>query len=509
MRGKFLTWLTVFTVVASSLPLTITKAFGALNAKVDAPGVQVISSGDKEINFDFTVFAIYDGFFNDSDAKEQRAGSAKANFVSEKSNLTFSYGIPSGIVNATAKTVRVFKIDKASFTPLTVKDPADGTTTINNNNLWDSVVVVYIDRSASNYTEEGNIGTPNRSPAIYFFTTKADGSPDNWYHGNTLARSVQESMAASLFAIPVTSGGTLDHGGTIGLTEAQGLIAAYTLDVKLDTADAQDFKNDPPFITLPSKNSGEGKPQDLLFRFSALMQSHGSAALDNYFFWFRSIIYSNLWLVVDQESDTLIAVTDVPKSTIAEEVIINGSFSNSSLLVNAERFDEKITHRVFNECENSDTGCSAGVFTKFINQPGASSKFSVGPGGTSPYNDAAATKKNKKVPSTCADKEGDVTAGSGKANCNEHSWMDTWNKKNGGIHYGVTVSDISILGGDCGFGKLFGLFATAGFGEVFAEMTSCLVKEIFTPAVEWAAELVVKAAGITHYQPEPWNRWRA
>lgn len=80
-------------------------------------------------------------------------------------------------------------------------------------------------------------------------------------------------------------------------------------------------------------------------------------------------------------------------------------------------------------------------------------------------------------------------------------WAASWGVKvfkEGANLFGVNIA--------CGVGDIINF--SKGIGEIFRVLLDCMIKEIFTPAVEWAADLIKYAAGLSYYN-NPNDRRRA
>lgn len=482
-------------------------ALGKLNARVINNSIVASRSEDKKtLTVNFIVQAEYRGTIG-NDPKGREDGSFTAKYDKDIKNVRLQYKVSDIGWVETFKTIQVYKVDKSSFKPAVVSDPDTDETTENNNNLWDTVSIIYVERTKSNVTGE----PPRREDAspIILAVTK---TPDNdqigltdLYSDQELADSVQQSLAdrISQQSNRVTvSGSAPPTGGALNKVQASTLIDLYNLDNGESGAfsifDSPEPLKNPPFTNFVPKSASSVKV--LRFTFNKVFQSAGNLASDNYFFWFKAKDYTNLWLIIDIDGDAMVAIQDSPQTEIPFGNIIRGSFGGGSdaFQVNKDSFDSTLASRVFNVCDSADD-CSNSKFTSFTNQPNTQSKFSL-KNDEEIYNDAIAHTSNVKVPKTCNDKGEE---GKGSKNCNTNSWMNKW-----GITYEAVSTDIG-LGGNCSAGKLFADFATKGIGAVFKDMTQCLIDEIFKPAVKWAAELVVKAAGITYCPPGSKDRWRA
>lgn len=460
---------------------------GAINAEVSRNSVVVKKDGADKLSLSFDVRVIYNGTFGD-DLKEILPGKATATYQGDAQNLRWTENHAFKLSHE-AKKSRLYKIEIQSFNPNSVT--YDGDTTDNDNLLWTEWFVAVIDWNPENIMEAPEISPrpvkESKGTVALIFKRVGGGyvvSPDQGgpyrdllgtWGGlqNTVQRALIAAFNRSDPYIKVSDPAQANNEGTLDTGSAIQLLQNYSynqINVEDEVSQATDPK--PPVIRLLNKN-GNALRDALVFELSNVILAGGQLGSDNHFFWFKSRKNSNLWIVIDEDGDVVITLADAAGSDTGKWIYGKlGNYgtpeNNEEISLDKSTFDSLVMYRVFNEC-GSASACAELNFSKIVDYPEYQSKFGTG---NVPWNHQIAINANGK---------------------NKDAWLDKW-----AVNYEDRQADGDI-GGDCG---IFAIIAAGDIGEIFSKMIDCMFKRVFRPMIDWAADLVQKAAGVSYHIPE-------
>ncbi len=258
-------------------------------------------------------------------------------------------------------------------------------------------------------------------------------------------------------------------------------------------------KKELPYVLVP-KEKLIGAPGDLKFKLLAYRGIKGNLIENMDWFVFQATVNSKpieglYFGLTDNKDMNFYFVTDLTafknhdvSPAVATEI---ARANESSLLPDLHELLGKISNYPTGSGTDSDgnQNCGQGVLVQKKVEETGPKEFK---------NNARETLLNAEIDGEKLDGDFIRTMNTNCTNISATGWLQYWGVTDLVVDKSI---DEEILGDGCSAGKLFASFTTKGIGEVFADMTDCLVKEIFTPAVNWAADLVVKAAGITYHSP--------
>lgn len=482
MRGWFKqTFLRVTIAIVLLLPFVSTPSVthaGAINARTERSSIKLDES-NKTVSLKFDVEVVYNGVIDSTKGIEN--GTATATYTNDIQNFTWNLNVVTNI-SYRAKTARLYKIDVSSFKPYSVSDGTDSTP--NENSLWSSTYLLVIDRTVANVEQLPNAaGWKPLDGGLATIGLFVRNTSSGWLMvggRNELESSVQEAL---IYTNNYVGGGYSDFNYVTGsgssnsdlsVGEARQLLAQYNFQ-NISVEDEADQKTTPkpPIILLQEANTGSRK-NGLVFELTEVALVGGQIGSDNHYFWFKARGRTNLWIIIGEGGNVLYSVSSTAGSQTGDSVygrlgiFKDAPSGNVDIKLDKSSFDDKIMHRVFNICDSA-SNCTALNFTKIVDYPDTQTEFGTS---KSPWNHQIAVNSNNK---------------------NKDAWLNKW---------GVTYADLQSEGdfaSACGITVIF----SGDISTIFGKVVECLFTGIFLPLINYAADTVQKAAGVSYLDSQP------